>query len=260
MRIGVFDSGLGGLTVLRELRRKIPWASYVYLWDTARTPYGSKSEETIARYAIECASFLLERKIDLIVVACNSVSAVALRALEDYCTIPVIGTVLPAVRACEDIAPEAVIGVIGTRATIGSGIYERCLLEQNSRREIISVACPLFVPFVEEGIFSGRIVQQVIEMYLEEMHRRSPRALILGCTHYPLLAPALADFFGGELRIIECSRAVAEEAARVVGDRDRSPHDGQVHYYATDEVARFNRLASLLLDGAPIEAVKVSSL
>jgi glutamate racemase len=258
MRIGVFDSGLGGLTVLSALRQTVPEAEYVYLGDSARTPYGSKSASTVVRYSLECARFLLSHDIDLLVVACNSASALALEVLEKELSCPIIGTIKPALAACLEIPGLERVGVIGTNATISSQAYQKALRAQAPKLEVISRACPLFVPLVEEGLFEGKLVEEVISHYLSSLSEHNIQCLLLACTHYPLLSPGIAKFLGGRVRIIDCAQAIAKEVL-VRCPQPGSTADGGVRYYVTDEPGRFNQLAKLLVDGE-VCAVKLEEL
>jgi glutamate racemase len=259
-KIGVFDSGLGGLTVLRTLQKELPGCSFVYLGDTARTPYGSKSGSTVVRYSVECASFLMRHDIDLLVVACNTASSFALEEIAQVVSCPVIGTIAPAVRECfsHQERSAALIGILGTRATIQSAAYQRALHSARPDVKLSAQPCPLFVPLVEEGITSGPIVEQIVELYLKPLREEGVSSLILGCTHYPLLLPAIREFMGNSVAIIECADAIAreiQESHEIPQDRD-----GTSRFFVTDEVSRFNSLASSFLRGALVEAIKVDSL
>ncbi len=264
MRVGIFDSGLGGLTVLRALMREVPEAEYVYLGDTARTPYGSKSRSTISRYSKECATFLLSHEIDLLVVACNTASSYALETLQKLCPCPVIGTIEPAVKSCLEKVSGGAIGVIGTRATISSSVYEQHIRAISSSATVISKACPLFVPLVEEGIFEGPILERIIELYLSPLKYQNLDALILACTHYPIVSGPIANYFEGRVAIVDCAEAISHQVRKMF-DRGAAPQKftgspKQTLYYVTDEVSRFNYLASLLMDGATVEAVKLDEI
>ena len=215
-RIGVFDSGLGGLTVLNSLMRTIPGIEYIYLGDTARTPYGSKSSSTIESYAREAHQFFCRNEIDLLVVACNTVSAVALHSIEETSPFPIIGTIEPAIEACSQQSLSGPVGVIGTAATIASEAYQRRLREVFPNISIESVACPLFVPLVEESLTDGPIVESVIDYYLGSLRLKRPEIVILGCTHYPLLRSALQQYIGPEVRLVECSDAIAKKVSKMV--------------------------------------------
>lgn len=263
--IGIFDSGLGGLTVLKELRRRLPNERFIYLGDTARTPYGSKSRETIQRYSLECARFLLGREIKLLVVACNTSSSLALSELTDVCPCPVIGTIEPAVAAAMANGGARRIGVIGTKGTIASSAYQTRLSDLISEVTIFAKACPLFVPLVEEGIYSGPIVDKIVEYYLSDFRSADLDALILGCTHYPLLSVAIRSYLGSKVSIVECSSAIAVQVSALLDSeelwspsRPLPPDDER--YFVTDDVSRFNYLASLFLERHVVEAVQVQTL
>ena len=263
--IGIFDSGLGGLTVLKELRRHLPHEHFVYLGDTARTPYGSKGKETIQRYSRECAQFLLSKEIKLLVVACNTSSSLALDVLCNELPCPVIGTIEPAVSEALTVPNASKIGVIGTKATIASGAYEAMLHRRSSRLSVVAKACPLFVPLVEEGICSGPVTKAVIELYLETFRIDPVDALILGCTHYPLLGSQIGEFLGSSTRIVECSKAVAAAVANELSSRGLcTPGEpsagGTEQYFVTDDVGRFNSLAALFLESGKVAAAKVDAL
>lgn len=248
--------------MLRALREALPGADYIYLGDTARTPYGSKGQATVLRYARECADFLWHQNIDLLIVACNTASALALDTLQKQSPCPVIGTIEPAVKACLSRAGRGPVAVIGTSATIASGAYQRRLAELAPELEVLSQACPLFVPLVEEGFFSGEIAARVIEHYLSSLREKQPSAIILACTHYPLLSPGLSAFLGAQAALIDCAGAVAEEVLRLKGVPRRmgGKDSGSMDYYVTDQPARFNCLANLLLEGCEVRSIKIESL
>lgn len=257
--IGVFDSGLGGLTVLQSCRDVMPKESFIYLGDTARYPYGTKSAETIRRYAIECAKFLEARDIKLLIVACNTASSYAIPDLVELIEVPVIGTIEPAVSKAIDASTSGRIGVIGTEATISVGVYERALHAFRPTLNVSSYSCPLFVPIVENGLFTGSVVDGIVEMHLKDLKSDNVDSLILGCTHYPFLLPSIQRFLGDGVRMITCSDAVADGTKKVL-ERKSAEADptkkGGVEYFVTDEVQRFSRLGSLLLK-EDIKAKKV---
>lgn len=252
-RIGIFDSGLGGLTVLREIRRRCPAADLVYLGDTARTPYGSKSVPTIQQYARECARFLMSQEINLLVVACNTASSVALVQLSQEMPFPVVGTIEPAVRSALSVWRGGTIGVIGTDATIASGVYEQMLIGANSSIQVVSRSCPLFVPLVEQGMVQGDIVERVVDLYLKSFRDRPIDTLILACTHYPLLKPVLQQYLGVGVSIVECSTAIADRCLESA-PASRASSGGGVRYFVTDTPSRFNYLARELLGEGPVSA------
>ena len=262
--IGLFDSGLGGLTVLRELERLMPAERFVYLGDTARLPYGTKGVATITRYSSECADFLLKHHVKAIVVACNTASSVALPTLRANLPCDVIGTIDPAVSCAVAATKRGGIGIVGTDATIGSGAYERAIQSVSPAVEVVSVACPLFVPLVEQGMFDGEIVEKVVELYLSRFDLARIDTLILGCTHYPLLKGAIQRYVGSAVTLIDSGYPIALELGRMLEERDlrASAHGerGGSTFFVTDEVSRFNRLAALLLAKESVSAIQTADL
>lgn len=212
--IGVFDSGIGGLTVVSALRMLLPDESIFYLGDTARVPYGGKSETTVQRYSLEIAAMLLEEKAKTVVVACNTASALALPQLEKSLPVPVTGVILPGARAALAKTRTGHVGVIGTRATIKSGAYERALRSLNPEVRVTARACPLLVPLIEEGWLENAITDEIILQYLGPLLEDGIDTLVLGCTHYPLLRNAVARLLGGGVALVDsaenCASAVRE--------------------------------------------------
>ena len=212
--IGVFDSGIGGLTVVKALRDLLPHERIIYLGDTARVPYGSKSPSTVERYSLEIAAMLLERKAKAIVVACNTASSVALPKLEQTCAVSVIGVIHPGAEAAIAATRNGHIGVIGTRATIKSGAYEKTLQGLDSSLKVTSQACPLLVPLIEEGWLDDPLTDQVIARYLKPLIEQGIDTLVLGCTHYPLLFAAVQRALASEVALVDsaqnCALAVQE--------------------------------------------------
>jgi glutamate racemase len=241
--LGIFDSGIGGLTVVRELLRRYPSASFMYLGDTARTPYGNKSKETIERYALEDAAFLVAKGATTIVVACNTVSATAMDALRrTYPAHPMIDVIAPAVMAAVQVS-RGRVGVIGTRATIASGMYERRVTEQSSSTRVTSVACPLFVPLVEEGWLSARETKQIARRYLTPLVREQIDTLILGCTHYPMLRNVIQARVGRNVHVIDSAACVTDLLEREYGQELQASHPPRQRYYVTDENPRTVEIA-----------------
>jgi glutamate racemase len=248
--IAVFDSGLGGLTVVREILRLLPGEDVVYLGDSARVPYGTKSLETVRRFALEDAAFLLSFSPKLLVVACNSASAAAIEALEALSPVPVVDVIRPGSSAALGQTAGAV-GVIGTEATVASGAYRRAIREAEPTREVLEVACPLLVPIVEEGRSEDDpIVTHVLCDYLRGLQRRRPGVLVLGCTHYPLLSGAIATLMGPHVPLVNSGRAAAERCVRILGIEPagndgggKPPAPGRLVCYTTDNPERFSRLA-----------------
>ncbi len=243
--IGVFDSGIGGLTVVRELGSAMRGEDIVYLGDSARVPYGIKSLSTVRRFAREDAAFLLRFDPKMIVVACNTASAAAIDVLQETCPVEVIDVIRPGAAAAVE-ATDAPIGVIGTEATIASGAYERAINELDAKRKVISVACPLLVPIVEEGRDENDpIVLSVLGDYLRTLQRHRPGVLILGCTHYPLLAGAIGKLMGPGCTLVSSAAAAAKETQRRMGLAGmRSPRSsgGRLTCYTTDNPQRFARV------------------
>lgn len=261
MKIGVFDSGVGGLTVLAALLKQMPTADYVYLGDTARLPYGSKSQATIARYAVSSARFLVEEGAEFLVIACNTASALALDAIKNAVRVPVLGVIETGANAAQASSQTGDVLVIATDATVQSHAYESACRERGLRAW--EKACPLLVPLVEEGWIEHPVTLEVLRIYLSELHEQSQRAelkpdtLVLGCTHYPLLrtqiertAPTLRVIDSAEVTAAQVAQALPEHAQRGAGHRK---------FYATDSVEKFCRLGTRFL-GEPIEAVGLVDL
>ncbi|MDP3543409.1 MAG: glutamate racemase [Elusimicrobiota bacterium] len=255
--IGVFDSGLGGLTVFKVLARRMPEESLIYFGDTAHVPYGSKSPEAIARYSSEVARFLEKKGIKLLVVACNTSSAWALPVIRRSVKIPVIGVIEPGARGALGVSRGGRIGIIGTEATVKSGAYEKALRALRKGTLTASAACPLFVPLVEEGWWSGDVVESVARRYLAPLRRARVDTVILGCTHYPFLKPVLARALGARVRLIDSAEETARETqALLAGLGLRAPRGarGRREFYASDAPERFKRLARRML-GAGVAKV-----
>ena len=207
--IGVFDSGIGGLTVTAALRRLLPAENIFYLGDTARVPYGGRSRQTIERYSIEMAGLLLAEQSKIIVVACNTASALAIPRLEEMLKVPVIGVIAPGAKAAVEATRNGHIGVIGTRAAIYSGAYERAIQAMRPEVRVTSQACPMLVPLIEEGWLDDPVTDLVIRRYLEKPVQAGIDTLVLGCTHYPLLAEALKKFAGPDIRLVDSAQNCA---------------------------------------------------
>lgn len=258
--IGVFDSGLGGLTVFGALARRMPEESLIYFGDTARVPYGSKSPEAIARFSAQAARFLASRGIKLLVVACNTSSALALPAIRRAARVPVIGVIEPGARAAAAVT-RGRVGIVGTEATVRSGAYPRALRALSSRIKTESRPCPLFVPLVEEGWWNGPVVSAVAARYLAPLKAARVDALILGCTHYPYLKPAIARAMGPRVRLIDSAEETVRETERLLSQTGlRAPRGrrGRREFYASDAPERFRRLARRML-GPSVGKVKLHS-
>jgi glutamate racemase len=244
--IGVFDSGIGGLTVVKALRELLPNESISYLGDTARVPYGPKSPETVQRYANELAGMLMTDNAKALVVACNTVSSVALPTLTKNFNVPVIGVIEPGARAALEVSRNRRIGVIGTRATIRSNAYEKALRAANADVHVSSQACPLLVPLIEEGLLNDEVTEQMILRYLEPLLADEIDTLVLGCTHYPLLTGAIARVLRRQIMIVDsaqnCARAV-EEMLDQQSLRAAPLNNGQLHVALTDSPDSFLTVA-----------------
>jgi len=260
--IGMFDSGVGGLTVLKALKERLPCEDVIYLGDTARLPYGTKSPQTVARYAVQCAAELVERGIKLLVVACNTASAVAIEPLrEAYPDISVIGVVGPGARAACSASKNRAIAVIATESTIGGGAYQRAINAIDPEARIIGHPCPLFVPLAEEGWTDGDIPEAVAARYLDPVFKPAsgtenpviPDTLVLGCTHFPLLASAIRNVVKGDTLIVDSAATTAETVLGELvqlGIRRPDGECGVTKYLTTDDVARFARTGSRFLGTA----------
>jgi glutamate racemase len=244
--IGVFDSGIGGLTVVKALRDLLPNENIFYLGDTARVPYGPKSPETVQRYAVELAEMLMAKNSKALVVACNTVSSVALPLLTKKFPVPVIGVIEPGAQAALQATRNRHIGVIGTRATIRSGAYEKALRATNSDVRVSSRACPLLVPLIEEGLLNDDVTDRIIMRYLEPMLADEIDTLVLGCTHYPLLTNAIARAVKRQITLVDsaqnCARAVEETLDRQ-SLRVAPPNRGELHVALTDAADNFLNVA-----------------
>ncbi|KAF0217284.1 MAG: hypothetical protein FD174_3392 [Geobacteraceae bacterium] len=248
--IGIFDSGVGGLTVLKEVVKTLPQEDTIYFGDTARFPYGTKSPETVIRYSLEIASFLVKRDIKLLVVACNTASAVSLEALQNELSIPIVGVIEPGARRAVATTRSGKVGVIGTEGTIKSSAYAKAIKRMNQEVEVITRACPMFVPLAEEGWVDNEVARLTARTYLQGLTEEGVDTLVLGCTHYPLLKGVIADVMGNGVKLVDS----AEETARAVAEILRnngllrpSSEKGNHHYFVTDVPAGFIRIGNRLL-------------
>ncbi len=251
--IGVFDSGVGGLTVAREIMRQLPNERIVYFGDTARVPYGSKSKETVTRFSRQIVHFLETQDVKAIVVACNTVSAYALEELEKEVDIPMIGVVKPGVRAALDATVNKKIGVICTEATMNSGIYSRYIQENDSSVKILGKACPLFVPLVEEGLWEDPVTDEIARRYLTELVDSGIDTLILGCTHYPMLRSTVRKIMGESVTLVNPAYETARELKALLADKGlESEHRPELgtelyRFYVSDAADKFQRFANSIL-------------
>jgi len=256
--IGIFDSGIGGLTVLKEMLGKLPHESTVYLGDTARVPYGIRSPETVKRYSFENTRFLSSRGIKMLVVACNTVSAVSLDAIKASLDVPVIGVIEPGARAAAATTKKRRVGVIGTSATIRSNSYAKAINEADSSVEVFALPCPLFVPLVEEGWTEGPIVEMIAERYLGEIKKKDIDTLVLGCTHYPLLKNVLAKIMGKQVTLIDSAIETAAEIEKTLRSSsllNNTPRNASREFFVTDSPEKFTEIGERFL-GRKIEFIR----
>jgi glutamate racemase len=258
--IGVFDSGMGGLTVMRALVERLPYESFVYLGDTARLPYGSKSADTVRRYAVQCASALMRHRIKLLVVACNTASATALPALTDVLKpLPVLGVIEPGADAAVKAAPSGRIAVIATEGTVNGGAYERAIRARNPAAIVTQQACPLFVALAEEGLTNGPIVGLAAKRYLDPLLAgSSPECLVLGCTHFPVLKETITQIAGPRVKLVDSAETTAVAVQRLLDEQELARTGGAriLRFLATDAPERFARVGEIFL-GAKIPATQV---
>ncbi len=259
--IGVFDSGIGGLTTVRELFQCLPGESVMYFGDTARLPWGNKSRDTVTRFSVEIASFLVRQHVKCVVVACNTASSHALEALRERFGVPVIGVIEPAARAAIAASPRGRIGVVGTLATVGSNAYADAIARLSPAAEVRQQACPLFVPLVEEGWLDHAVTRLVADEYLAGLRAADLDSLILGCTHYPLLAPLLREYMGPGVTLIDSGAEAARATAALLRERGALAPQGasaEHHFFLSDEPRRvsFGKVAESFL-GRPLPKVTV---
>ena len=248
--IGVFDSGVGGLTVAREIMRQLPGEDLVYFGDTARVPYGSKSKNTVLKYSRQIVRFLRTKDVKAIVVACNTASALALDDIAAEIDIPIIGVVKPGAKMAVETTKTGNVGVIGTESTIKSGIYNDYIRELNPDITVVSKACPLFVPLVEEGLLEDRVTDDIVARYLQEMKEDRVDSLVLGCTHYPLIRNAIKRFMGDEVRLVNPAFETAKSLKELLAEQgilNTSRRKPEYEYYVSDGVDKFITFADSVL-------------
>jgi len=249
--IGVFDSGLGGLTVLKEIMKLMPSESVVYFGDSGRAPYGTKSRETVVKYTFQNIRFLLSQDIKMIVIACNTASACSFEQVKNSFEIPVVEVVQPGAVTVVRETRNKKVGVIGTPATINSSVYERAIKNLDGSIEIISKACPLFVPLVEEGWWDNDIALRVAEEYLCPMKKEGIDTLVMGCTHYPLLQKTISRVMGEEVKLVSSALEAARAVKNLIREKgiERDKKLKPVYrYYTSDSVEKFESLGSIILD------------
>ncbi len=261
--IGVFDSGVGGLTVVKELIRQLPGENIVYFGDTARVPYGIKSRETVIRFTIENILFLLKQDVKLICVACNTVSSFALPVIKNHFRVPIVGVITPGVREAVYATQNKRIGVIGTRGTIKSRSYEEEITQLDPHIKVTAIACPLFVPFAEEGWLDGAAVEDVARTYLKPLKDARVDTLILGCTHYPLLKPVIKKVMGDGITLIDSAKQVAIEVKKILGAEGmlvKERRTGRHDFFVSDNPEWFSGLAQRFLEQPLKNVKKVSTI
>lgn len=249
--VGVFDSGVGGLTVMREIVRHLPEEDIVYFGDTARVPYGSKSRKTIIRFSEQIIRFLMTKDVKAIVIACNTASALALDTVREEFDIPVLGVVVPGARAAVEATQRRKIGVVGTDATVNSGMYTKIIQGMDPGIQVIEKACPLFVPLVEEGFKEHIVTQEIIEYYLESMRKSDIDAMILGCTHYPLLRSKIRAYMGDGIQIVNPAYETAMDLKKLLAERgltnDRAEGKSRYEFYVSDTAEKFRNFANTVM-------------
>jgi glutamate racemase len=259
--IGIFDSGIGGLTVFKEIKNLLPNEDIVYFGDTARVPYGTKSKDTVVKFSAQNADFLIALGVKMIVVACNTSSSFSLPILRRRCNIPIIGVVQPGAHEAAGVTRKMKVGVIGTRATISSGIYKKELKKLNPKIDVISESCPLFVPIVEEGWLKKDVTRIIADQYLGLLKKKRIDAIILGCTHYPLLKPIIRRVLGKRIALIDSAAQTAKAVKKILYDKkieNKKKGRGRYRFYVTDEPHLFKKIGSRFLGGKINNIKKVS--
>ncbi len=248
--IAIFDSGVGGLTVLKALMQLMPHEDFVYFGDTARVPYGNKSSETVIRYSEEIVHFLFDFEVKMLVVACNTASAYVAESLHKNSPVPVVDVVEPCIHAATTLKDDAHIAVLATKSTVNSGVYQKKLLEKCPQVKVLAIPCPLFVPLVEENFLRHPSAKSIVQTYLEPLQEDPPDALVLACTHYPLLKPLIQEVVGPHVQIIDsatCCAADVEAQLVNLGIQNDKDTPGSIRYFVSDAPKSFQSLAQQLL-------------
>jgi len=256
--IGIFDSGVGGLTVYQALKKSLPQENFIYLGDTARVPYGTKSQETVKKYSIQNGEFLTSKNVKVIIVACNTASAFSLDSLEEKFSVPVIGVVKPGAKAAVATTSSNRIGIIGTEGTLNSKVYETEIKEIDNQINAKVKATPLFVPLVEEGIDNPEILFPIFDLYLREF-KGDVDTLVLGCTHYPLLKNKLNEYFSGDIKLIDSAFETANTVKSVLTEKNLLNNSGgQSEFYVTDKSQRTERIFQNILQDKALKITRAS--
>ena len=247
--IGIFDSGLGGLTVVRQIKKRLPTESIVYLGDTARVPYGTRSKETVTKFAVEDVNFLLKKRVKCIVIACNTASAYSSAVIKRKVSIPVFDAITPAVK---EVAKSGFkkVAVIGTRGTIGSHAYNKALTRLDKKMKVIEKACPLFVPAIEENEMGGRLIHLLIDKYLSPLRKTKIDALVLGCTHYPIIKKQISQFMGEKVELVDPAEEMTARLKDYLKENEMmadKSSQATSEYYVTDLTDRFTKVAEMFL-------------
>ncbi|MBN1622375.1 MAG: glutamate racemase [Endomicrobiales bacterium] len=261
MPIGIFDSGLGGLTVMSQIMKLMPCEDIIYFGDTARVPYGSKSQESIIKYSMQIASFLLEKKVKIIVVACNTASALALPSLRKKLSVPVIGVIEPGAKYAVNATRNGRIGIIGTEGTINSSSYVKEIKRIDIKKKAFTQACPLFVPLVEEGWLSHPITYLIIEEYLKALTKKNIDTLILGCTHYPLIKKAIQKKVGKKTELVDSASATAGEVLKILkkdGLKSERQRKARYQFFVSDSPKKFQHVGQRFLGKLPMWVKKIN--
>jgi len=245
--IGIFDSGVGGLTVFHEIKMALPHKDIVYFGDTARVPYGSKSQRTIIQYSLQNMIFLLQQHIELLVVACNTSSAYAIEELKKHSNIPIIGVIMPGAKKALNVSKNKRIGIIGTEGTIKSGSYEKALQSLDAQCKIFSKPTPLLVPLVEENWISHKVAKEIIEEYLQEFLEQDIDTIIMGCTHYPVLKEVIQKVVGDDITLVDSAESIAIELKKMYSSEPVQKTAGNYTFFVSDNPEKFKILGRQIL-------------
>ena len=255
--IGIFDSGLGGLTILKQVRRLLPKENIIYFGDSAHVPYGSKSKETVTGYSLDIARFLESKNVKLILIACNTASALALEAVQKQAKVPVLGVIAPGAKRAAAASKNKKVAVLGTESTVKSNAYPLHIGKLDKNIKTAQYACPLFVPLIEEGLLDGPITALVVKRYLEPVKKYGADTIILGCTHYPVIKKNIAKLFGPGVKLVDSAEEIAKEAKALLAQKNllKTKGKAKVQIYASDSPLRFTRLGARIT-GAKLPKVK----